>query len=86
MGFILVNIEGKEVLVNIDTEAFSDYNSKNGGEGLFFNGFLFYVKKEDMPFIPRPGKGMMFNDEYLYISDVKEPPGLYSITLEVRGS
>ncbi|WP_404427300.1 hypothetical protein LG296_01650 [Ureibacillus chungkukjangi] len=80
-----VDIDGENITVIIDEESLTNYNSKNG-EGLITDGLLFHVKVNDLPFEPQPGQNLMFNGEFYYISDVKKPLGMYSISLEVRDS
>lgn len=81
-----VVIDGKEFSVVIDNDILVEKNLKNGGEGLITDKLLFHVKNDDMPFVPSPGQGMLFNDTYYFIADVTESLGMYSITLEVRDS
>ena len=76
-------IDGNKVLVVIDEQKLNGHSSKSGGEGLISNGLLFHVQKDELPFDPYPGKDVVFNGKFYYISDVKKPMGMFSITLEV---
>jgi hypothetical protein len=81
-----VMIDDDEISVVIDEDALKEFKLKNGGEGLANCEILFHVAKSDMTFDPKRGQDIMFDGELLYIANVIEDNGVYTIALEVRES
>ncbi|WP_106494890.1 hypothetical protein [Lentibacillus sp. Marseille-P4043] len=77
----VIDIDGDSVKVVFDSEALKEIQLSNGGEGLATSELLFHVAKSELDFEPFPGQDLMIDGDLLYVNDVKEDEGMYTITL-----
>ncbi|WP_121614787.1 hypothetical protein [Virgibacillus halodenitrificans] len=77
----IIDIDGDLVKVVYDSEALKEMQLSNGGEGLATSELLFHVAKSELKFEPFPGQNLVIDGSLLYVNDVKEDEGMYTLTL-----
>jgi hypothetical protein len=76
----LAQVDGKEVLVQIDEERLKEKANADYG-GISTGLVLYFIKVTDLPERPRIRNQQLFNNRLYWIDDVLEVEGIYEITL-----
>lgn len=78
-----MDIDGRLVEVVYDSDELKELKMSNNGEGLANSELLFHIAKSELDFEPFTGQDLMINHELMYVNDVKEDEGMYTIAMGV---
>lgn len=78
-----MDIDGNSVVVVYDNDELKELKLSYNGEGLANSELLFHVAKSELDFEPFIGQDLMIDHELMYVNDVKEDEGMYTIAMGV---